>query len=106
MQLLLAIVITVVVNGFLLWIAIMIADKGNQKNKFHVAVGWSIVILGAFFWPFFGLILGMVILMLILMNYYVVGFLRSILVIIVLFFLHIGLGVLLEALGLAAQQTA
>ena len=76
----------------------MIADHGNFKNKFHVAIGWSVVIIGAFFWPLMGLVIGLIVLMMILMRYYVIGFFRSILVIIVLFFLQLGLAFLMEAM--------
>ncbi len=93
---LLSIVLSIGINGVLMWVAIMIADPGNRKNKVHVAIGWSFVLLGAQMWPFVGFILGFVVLMLILMNYYVIGFLRSVLVIIVLAALQIGLSHLLE----------
>jgi len=79
----------------------MIADHGNTKNKLHVAIGWSVVIIGAFFWPLTGLVIGLIgliVLMMILMRYYIIGFFRSILVIIVLFFLQLGLGFLMEAM--------
>ena len=56
------------------------------------------VILGAFFWPLIGLIIGLIVLMMILMRYYIIGFFRSILVIIVLFFLQLGLAILIEAM--------
>lgn len=85
------IVVGVVVNGLLLWLAIVIADHGNKRNKIHAAFGWALVLIGAQFWPFVGLLLGLVVLMLVLMNYYCIGFLRSILVIIVLVLLNLGL---------------
>lgn len=94
---LLGIAIRITINGILLWLAIMIADRGNPKNKPHVAIGWSIVIAGAFFYPLIGLVVGLVVLMMVLMNYYIIGFFRSVFVIIVLFFLQIGLGMLLAA---------
>ena len=101
MEIVVAIILRVVINGLLLWLAIMIADNGNSKNKPLPAIGWSFVIIGAFFWPLVGLIVGLVVLMMVLMNYYNMGFLRSILVIIVLFFLQLGLAVALVHLGLA-----
>lgn len=81
-----------------MWLAIIITDHGNHKNKLHVAIGWSVVIIGAFFWPLTGLVLGLIVLMMILMRYYIIGFFRSILVIIVLFFLQLGLAILMEAM--------
>ncbi len=100
MEIVVAIALRVVINGLLLWLAIMIADAGNSRNKSLPAIGWSFVIIGALFWPFIGLVVGLVVLMMVLMNYYNIGFLRSILVIIVLFFLQLGLAVALAHLGL------
>ena len=95
----LLIVLGIAVNGLLLWLAIVIADHGNQRNKIYAAFGWALVLMGAQYWPFVGLLLGLVVLMLVLMNYYCIGFLRSVLVIIVLMSMNVGLILLLGGPG-------
>lgn len=101
LEILIRAVLAVLFSGFLLWGAINLTDPGNRKNKFLAAVGWSIIITGASLcWPLYGLIFSLMVLMMILFSYYDLSFFRTIFVIVLLFGLHIVIGILLVALFL------
>jgi len=91
MEFLLQLLFAVLVTGFFLWLALLIADRGNRKNKILAAFGWSLVTIGAFYWPFVGFIVGLIVLMFVLMRYYDTGFFKAIAVIILMTFFQFAL---------------
>ncbi|MHC4661422.1 MAG: hypothetical protein ACYS8W_07005 [Planctomycetota bacterium] len=93
-EIILQIVLVVLLNASMLWFAIAVIDRGNRKNKPFTAIGWSLILMGAAFWPLIGAIIGLFVLVLILFNYYDLSVIKAFLVIVLLFGLHAGLYIL------------
>jgi hypothetical protein len=90
-EILIQVALIILLNASMLWFSIALIDRGNRKNKKLAAIGWSFVLLGAFFWPLIGSVIGLFILVLILFNYYDLSVIKAFLVIVLLIALRIGL---------------
>lgn len=78
MSVVVSLAVQIVVGALLLWGAIGILDKGNYKNTFTTACGWTGLfgILGVI--PVFGWVLGLVAFFVACLQYYDMNFLQAI----------------------------
>lgn len=88
-----AFMISLVFGALCLWISLGIVDRGNPKNKFAAALGWTLVLAGASLFPFpFGLVLLLFVFILICLHYYDLGFTKAFLAFILQFAVWLALG--------------